>query len=304
MSDVPTRDAQFYAALDAMAQRVGAKAEDLLLVWSSESGLRTDLAGAARTFSTLMKYSAVPTYMDDDTWERLPTMSAAEQLPYVEAAIYAPAHKIVGRPFRTTFETYLANAAPGLLRSDGQYNPETVMYEGRNYPDNWPMDNAPAGQLAAKADGIVIRSPRGTYDYAKTLVDRRILKGYVSLGDLRNFGKRLLQGSEIFTTALGYLRNVRDNQRAGLAPNVDPPMSGFLTWKPSDAVGAAPAPSYTPDFDAFPVGAPIDTRVASPTKARRDMPASGNVASRGLELWPVAIGGGIAAIAAWWVSRK
>lgn len=226
------RDPLFYVDLDAMANRVGAKAEDLLLVWTSESDLRADLrwpppnGDASQTFSTLMKNVMVPGVIDEKTWARLPAMSHREQLPYVEKAVYAPAHRAIGgRSFRDTFETYLANAAPGVLRADGIYSPASVMYAGSNYPDNWPMDNAPAGVNAAIKDGVKITSPRATYEYAKTLVDRGVLKGYVSLGDLQTFGKRVLGSAgttgSTFKNALLYLQNVRDNVARGYAPSIE-----------------------------------------------------------------------------------
>ena len=300
------RDALFYVDLDAMAQRVGAKSEDLLLVWTSETGLDPTQHGYARTISTILKPIAL-TVMDEGTWNQLPTMTARQQLPYIERLVYAPAHKAIGRSFRTTFEVYLANAAPALLRSDGNYNPQSVMYEGANYPDNWPMDNMPAGANAAQADGVKLTSPRGTYEYAKTLIDRGVLKGYVSLGDLANFGKRLLHGGPVFDQAVSYLHNVRANVAAGLAPSVDAPMSENLQWKPAAfAGGAGPgsSSSYAPDFDAFPSGAPLDTRVATPQKARKDIPRSANVPSKGLSLPAVAVGGGIAVGLAWLLARK
>lgn len=299
------RDPQFYVDLDAMAQRVGAKAEDLLLVWTSESNLDPTLHGNARSISTMLQPLVISAF-GRDVWDRLPSMSATEQLPYIEKLVYAPAHKAIGRNFRTTFEVYLSNAAPALLRSDGNYNPQSVMYEGANYPDNWPMDNMPAGANAAKADGVALSSPRGTYEYAKTLIDRGVLKGYVSLGDLANFGKRLLHGGPTFDQAVSYLRNVRANVAAGDAPSVDPPLSGDMAWQPASFTGgAAPAMSgYAPDFDAFPAGAPLDTRVASPAKARKDVPRSANVPSRGVSLPALAVGGAIALGLGLWVSRR
>ncbi len=300
------KDPQFYVDLDAMAQRVGAKAEDLLLIWTSESDLTTTLSGFARTFSTLLHSSAVPGMMSEGTWQRLPTMSAREQLPYVEK-IYANAHRTLGREFRNTFETYLANAAPALLRPDGNYNPSTVMYEGSNYPDNWTMDNAPAGMMAALKDHVTINSPRDTYEYCKTLVQRGILKGYVSLGDLQRFGERVLNAAKggtvtagTFQTALSYLNATRASAAAGQAPTISSGdvQAGEAVEGLSAVQGTTPGGTYTPDFNAFPTGAPIDTRVSTPEKAKKDMPKSANVAHKGFSLGPIVVGGGIAALLA------
>lgn len=300
------RDPLFYVDLDAMAQRVGARSEDLLLVWASESDLRTDLSGNSRTFSTLMHYIAVPGIMDEATWQKLPTMSARQQLPYVEKAVYAPAHRGLGRSFRNTFEVYLANAAPGMLRGGGDYNAESVMYSGTNYPDNWPMDNVPAGSLAAQKDGVRITSPRETYEYAKDLVDRGVLKGYVSLGDLASFAKRLMGSANVtgstFQTALAYLANVRGNVAAKLAPSVDPVPEGFLTWQPASYT---PSSGYSPDFDAFSAGAPRDDRVASPTKAKTSMPKRAGGAAPKAISWPaLGIGAAVAVGIAYFLRKN
>lgn len=294
------QDPLFYRDLDAMAQRVGAKSEDLLLVWSSESDLRSDLAGNSRTFSTLMHYIAVPSVMSEEEWQKLPTMTARAQLPYVEKAIYAPAHRALGRSFRNTFETYLANAASGMLRPSGGYSQASVMYAGSNYPDNWPMDNAPAGVLAAQKAGVRITSPRATYEFAKDLVSSGALKGYVSLGDLEVFGKRLLGSASVagstFQSALTNLHAVRASLIAGEAPSIGGPMSDFLAWRPvsyqpGDASSAAGG--YVPDFDsAFPAGAPRDDRVATPQKARAKMPAhAGGSAPNSISWGTIALGG-------------
>jgi hypothetical protein len=306
------KDPLFYVDLDAMAQRVGAKAEDLLLVWTSESDLNTNLTGFARTFSTLLHSSAVPGMMSEATWQQLPTMTARQQLPYVEK-IYAGAHKTLGREYRNTFEVYLTNAAPALLRPDGNYNPSTVMYEGSNYPDNWPMDNRDTWLPVAYRDHVNVTSPRDSYDYAKTLVSRGILKGYVSLGDLQKFGERVLTAasggqatSGTFHTALAYLDAVRKTTALGMpASIVAPPGATEGAEGIEHAAGVSMAPGYQPNFDAFPPGAPIDTRVASPEKARKDLPAkAGGVPSRGFSIWPVAVGGGIAALIALALSRR
>ena len=299
------RDGAFYAALDPMAQRVGAKAEDLLLVWSSETNLQPNLAGNSRTISTLMHYTAVPALMDEATWQKLPAMSPLEQLPYIER-YYAPAHKILGRPFKNTFEVYLANAGRSLLRPGADYSPDTPMYVGAEYPDNWPMDNAPAGAKAAQAAGVRIASPRGTYDFARSLVADGTLKGYVSLGDLRNFAARILSSSSsssTFRTALGYLANVRASLAAGQAPSVDGPLSDANAWRPASYSGGGEG--YAPNLDAFPPGAPVDSRVATPAKARAMTPRSaGGGAPHAISVGGLAIGGGIAITIAILLARK
>lgn len=317
------KDPLFYVDLEAMAQRVGAKPEDLLLVWTSESDLRADLrwpppsGDASQTFSTLMKNVMVPNVVDRATWARIPQMSHREQLPIVERAVYAPAHRTLGRMFRDTFETYLVNAAPGMLRADGNYNPRSPMYVGENYPDNWTMDNAPAGLNAALKEGIRLGPrARDSYDFCKELVARGVLKGYVSLGDLQTFGKRILSsaalGGGTFSTAVSYLNNVRDHVSHGQAPSIEPfdassiqaPAAPQETphddyWLPdlTHAVVSGAPSAYKPDFDSsVSSGAPVDSRIATPEQAKKKMPSHAGGGSPGHIPWGVVALGGATAI--------
>jgi len=321
-------DPQFYVDLDAFGQRTGIKPEDALFVWASESGLDPTLSGNSRTFSTLMHYVAVPNVMSEEVWQRLPAMSHREQLPWVESGIYAPARRILGRAFNSAFEVYLANAAPGLLRRDGVYSDASPMYIGGNYPDNWTMDNYPAGVQAyskwyadAKARGQKT-SLRAAYSVASDLIDHGVLKGYVSLGDLKNFAKRLLgRGAPIAQDAIQKLNAVRASKAQGRPPTItsgafySPGELGAFVMtgrtsptgpaSPAAAIPTAPAPSrhlYVPDFDsAFRPNAPVDTRVATVAEAKAKTPSLASVESKnvlfgekGPGFWPmVAIGGGL-----------
>ncbi len=307
-------DPQFFVDLDAMAQRCGAKAEDLLLIWTSETNLQSDMrypppsesngwvAGdASYTFSSMMKNVMVPNAIDRATWARLPSMSHRQQLPIIERCVYAPAHRTLNRMFRDTFETYLVNAAPGMLRADGNYNPRSPMYVGGNYPDNWTMDNAPAGLRALLAAKIPMPRgwvPRDSYDFCKELVARGELKGYVSLGDLQTFGKRVLDGklgSGTFSTAVTSLHEVRSQASPSDLPSgtthVEEGIEGLSGHVA--AVGAGTLP-YKPDFDSsVSTGAPIDSRIATPEAARAKMPTRAGNSSPNHISWPV-IGLGIA----------
>lgn len=295
----------FYVDLDMMAQRVGARSEDLLLVWSSE-GFPTGAAGYYRTFSTMGKSLALPV-IGQAVWEKLPTMTAQQQLPYVEKVIYVPAHQILGRSFRNAFETYLANAAPACLRKDGAYNLLGAMYAGGNYPDNWTMDNTPVGVQHALADHVSLSSLRAAYPYAIKLVEAGLLKGYVSLGDLAAFASRVLQGSGIFSQAIEYLNNVRDNVAAGLDPSIAPVPSDRLNY-----VQASYQTAYTPDLTgAFSPAAPISTPVASnPAAARAIMPSTAPAAGpagppyKQLSAGAIATGFLATAVGAWYLVKK
>lgn len=297
MSVGAPRDPLFYVDLEAFGQRTGTRPEDALFIWASESGLDPSLSGNSRTFSTLMHYVAVPGLMSEDVWQRLPSMTHREQLPWIETGIYAPAHRVLGgRRFNSTFEVYLANAAPALLRTDGVYSDATPMYVGNNYPDNWTMDNYPAGVAAygtwaadARSRGQK-QSLRAAYSVAEDLISKGVLKGYVSLGDLKAFAKRMLGGGgRIANEAIALLNNVRANVAAGKSPSIDPPSGAIATHgdfftgrtspytPPTSTAIATPTgvTPYTPDFDsAFKPGAPPDTRVATPAAARNARPSS------------------------------
>jgi hypothetical protein len=247
-------DPAFYADLIAFGQRVGVRPEDALFVWASETGLRTDLSGATRTFASLSKPLAVPAVMPESVWERLPTLSAREQLPYVEAAVFSPARKLIGgRAFRNAFEVYLATLAPGLLRPDGRYAVETPLYVGKNYPDNWTMDNFPEGAPAyqswirdAAARSERDLSLRAAYPVALDLIARGVLKGFVSLGDLRNFAERVNPARD---AALGQALTALDAARGTPGASVQ----------------------YVLDLDAGFSGL-ADLRAPSPNEARSMMP--------------------------------
>lgn len=229
-------DPTFYADLIEFGARVGVRPEDALFVWASETGLRTDLSGSSRTFAALGKPLVVPAVMPETVWERLPLLSAREQLPYVEAAVFSPARKLIGgRTFHNAFEVYLASLAPGLLRLDGKYAAETPLYVGKNYPDNWTMDNFPDGIVAyqswvrdAAARGERDLSLRSAYSVARELVARGVLKGFVSLGDLKNFATRASPGRDAaFGQALMALDAVRGTPGASYVPNLDSGLSGL-----------------------------------------------------------------------------
>jgi len=275
------RDPQFYRDLDAFGQRTGVRPEDALYVWASESQFDPTLSGNSRTFSTLMKYVAVPRYMSEEVWEHLPRMTHREQLPYIEAAIFTPAKRIIGnRPFNSAFEVYLANAAQGLLRADGAYSDATPMYVGPNYPDNWTMDNFPAGVPAFQAWLAESRgrggptSLRAAYAVADDLIQRGVLKGYVSLGDLREFAKRMMTpaNKRIAEQAIANLNTVRQGGTI---------TSGYFVGRAEPVPLAQPSATYQPDFDTpFKRGAPIDTRVATPQQAHALAPSSFGVLSK------------------------
>lgn len=302
MSAGAPQDPQFYVDLIKFGQRTGVRPEDALYIWTSETGLDNAMSlPGSRTFSALMHYIAVPNVMSEAIWQRMPSLSHREQLPYVESAVFTPAHRMIGgRPFNSTFEVYLANAAPGLLRTDGRYSDATPMYIGSNYPDNWTMDNFPA------ASGKGGSSLRGNYDVALSLIDQGVLKGYVSLGDLRNFAKRLTSStssSDVFHQAVQKLNATRsaaphvagfsnEFEFAGFTSS-SPPMRLPLPSSSSSNDPGSPTPQalrgYTPDFDSsFTANAPPDTRIATVAAARAATPksASSSGSSNGASFLP------------------
>lgn len=305
-------DPLFYVDLDAMAQRNGFRAEDALYIWNSESGLDSQLAAydssgslITATFSTLMRGTAVPV-IGEDTWAKLPTMTHRQQLPIIEQVVWVPAHRSIGgRTFRSTFEVYLANAASGLLRPDGIYDDKSPMYIGSNYPDNWtmertdPNDNTTTAAVDAYTAWVRAQpkgartSLRAAYPIAQDLVGRGLIKGYVSLGDLRYFAKRLAGGSTIFNTAVAYLNAVRASVAAGQAPSVQGPLTGGLAWQPASLT----TPTYTPDFDSqfAPPGTHVDTRVATPSAAHAAVPKSATPAPAKASQTSLALKAGVAA---------
>lgn len=258
MTGAPT-DSQFYTDLATYAQGWNMKPEDALWIWSSETGLDPSGSGSARTISTLMHDGVVPSLMTQAEWDSLPSLTARQQLPFIDR-YYSLIHSkyLLNRPFKDTFEVYLANAAPGLLRVDGRYNPLSVMYGSPQTPGNavwlanWPMDNYPSGIAAAAG------MPQ-TADTAKLLLSTGKLKGYITLGDLRSFGMRQAN-SAIANDAINKLHDALLNAKNSDAQ----PLTGNFAWVPTSYQPAGSPGGYTPDFSKSfsDPSAPVDTRVA------------------------------------------
>jgi hypothetical protein len=249
---VPT-DPAFYAALIPMAQRLGTKPEDLLWVWASETGFDPTLAGDSRTISTLMHGVVAGGLLTQSEWDSLPTLTATQQLPFIERFYKLLTSKYIGRGFQDTFEAYLANAAPGLLRHDGQYNPATTMYGDPDAPAhtiawdaNWPMDSYPAASKAAAARGI--SGAAFNKAFGQQLVSEGLLRGWITLGDLKNF--MLRPGVSSF--ANDAVRQLRATQAGTSAYQ--------QTASSSNDDGSDSSPTFDKSFGN--PNAVIDTRVA------------------------------------------
>lgn len=246
-------DPAFYSAVVPMAQRLDSKPEDLLWVWASETGFKSTDTGEARTISTLMHSGVVPSLLTQAEWDSLPTLGAAGQLPYIER-FYKVLHDryLGGRGFQDTFEAYLANAGPGLLRRDGQYNPNTTLYGNPDAPMsgswsfNWPMDNYPVARQEAASRGVAM-----TVEFGRQLVSEGLLKGWITLGDLKNFMLR----SDVTPIANDAIKRLHDAQAQA-------EMQAILT--PVSYTTSAPSAPFVPSFGksfANPA-APVDTRLA------------------------------------------
>ena len=271
-------DLGFYSDLIAVGARTGTKPEDALFAWSDASNLRTDLAGPARTFAALPEGLMVPSFASAKTWAEFPEMTAREQLPYVQAASLGPARKLAGGRDLDAFETYLATLAPALLRPDGRYCASTPLYAGSSYPENWTLDNFPAGLLAYRkwateaASHGQDTSIRAAYSACcPDLIARSILKGYVSLGDLRSFAKRVAPGRDVvYSDALKNLDAVR-------------------------AALGLPLGAAALDFDRSLIpGAKPDARVPSPEDARGMAPTAFSSRTIALDArWALGLGLGL-----------
>lgn len=239
-------DPAFYQATVALGTALGSKPEDLLWVWASETGYDTTLSGESRTMSTLMHTGVVPSLLTEAEWQSLPSLSAAQQVPFIQRYYQKLKQSYLGgRAFQDTFEVYLGNAAPGLLRTDGKYNPKTVMYGDPNQPgsdvwaQNWPMDNYPVAVQQAQARGAAI-----SLDFGRQLLSEGLLKGWLTLGDLKAFMLRPSVG----VYANPAIQNLKSVQAGAGVANAS----------------YTPTANWTPNGDqsfADP-NAPIDTRVA------------------------------------------
>lgn len=249
-------DPQYYRDVAALGQRIGMKPEDFLYVGASETGLDPTLKGAARTTHTLMHNVVDSGLLTQAEWDSLPMLSAAQQLPFIER-LYQLLHSkyLSGRNFQDAFEAYLANAAPGLLRYDGRYNAQTVMYGNPNQPGNstwaanWAMDNYPVGPREAQSRNVSL-----SIDFAKQLVSEGKLKGWITLGDLKAFG---LRPNGIWPDAVARLHSALSTASVDNAvAQVEPAL-----YQPGQSsVAGGYAPDMSKSFSD--PSAPVDTRVA------------------------------------------
>ena len=248
---VPT-DSAFYQGVIAMAGRLGSKPEDLLWVWASETAFNPnpDPSGNSRTISTLMHAVVDQGLLTQAEWDSLPNLTPAQQLPYIERYYKLLRDRYIGRNFQDTFETYLANAAPGLLRRDGQYNAQTTMYGDPNAPAhtmawsyNWPMDNYPVASTAAAARGV--SGAAFNKAFGETLVSEGLLKGWITLGDLKSFMLR----AGVSSLANAAIAQLKLAQAGGVTT------AGY---------SSSAEETYTPSFGSSfgNPNAPVDTRVA------------------------------------------
>jgi len=262
-------DPAFYQATQSLAQALGSKPEDLLWVWASETGYDPTLSGESRTISTLMHTGVVPSLLTEAEWQSLPTLTPAQQIPFIQRYYQKLVSSYLGgRAFQDTFEAYLGNAAPGLLRVDGKYNPKTVMYGDPNQPgsdvwaQNWPMDNYPVASQQAQARGAAI-----SLDFGRQLLSEGLLKGWLTLGDLKAFMLRPSVG--VFANpAIQNLHSVQAG--AGVANASYNPSSS------SSTTGAAWTPNGDQSFSD--PNAPIDTRVAPAAPTPRPLFALSEIA--------------------------
>lgn len=254
-------DSTFYLRLADLFSGFG-KPEDFLWIWSSETGLDPTLSGNSRTISTLMHDGVVPSLLTQAEWDSLPQLSAADQLPFIQRYYQQIHDKYLFRKFQDTFEVYLANAAPGLIRPDGKYNAATVMYGSPQTPANavwaanWPMDNYPRALQEAQSRGVKL-----SIDFGKQLVSEGLLKGWISLGDLRAFGMRQANAAIANDAITKYHDNLLQAKNQG---NTTVPAT-YLATVPNSYVPAGAPGGYAPDFSksfSDPT-APVDTRVAA-----------------------------------------
>lgn len=275
-------DPNFYLAVIPMAQRLGTKPEDLLWVWASETGFDPTLSGGSRTISTLM-HGVVPELLTEAEWTSLPTLSPQQQLPYIER-FYKLLHDryLGGRGFQDTFEAYLANAAPSLLRRDGRYNQATTMYGDPNAPasgmwlTNWPMDNFPIARQQASA-----RSAKLDLPFGQQLVSEGLLKGWITLNDLKSFMVR----GDVVTIANDAVNRLHAAQAGTAVALEGTAQSGGIT--PAAYVNAGEPGGFAPDFSKSfgDPAAPIDVRVAPSAPQKRPLLGLAEMAFIGVGAW-------------------
>jgi hypothetical protein len=252
----------FFSALIPMAQRIGTKPEDLIVVFAGESGLNpaqgtppagSDNAGG-KGLSAITRDVASVAGLTDDQWKAFHLLSAEQQLPYIETYFAKILASFGLKGYRNALELYLANAAStvfGNYRTKG-VSPTDVLYSGAGWRGNLGMDNYP---ILANKYGNAIQAFRVannvSYGVAQEAIAQKALaagdlKGYVSYADFLNYAKASVTRSN-WRDGIARLRDIQQiaatDPRYGYTP---------VSYTPS---GTDP---YTPDFQLLnPDGTPV-----------------------------------------------
>jgi hypothetical protein len=207
MAALPWLSDRFFADVDAMARRCAMAAEDLLVVWTSESGLNPaahNPNGGAQGLNQMMPATLKGLGMKEEEIPRFLTLSAEAQLPWIERLLVSTIGYL-GQAPQSAAVYYAANFYPRSVKERG---------------------TSPAAVLVARdAEGA---QERGAYEANKALdLDR---DGRITIGDLaEHLDMRVVRGK----TWPGVLERLRA-VRGGV---VVPPSGTSSTSAPSISVG-------------------------------------------------------------------
>lgn len=295
MADIlPGLSDAFFSAIIPMAARIGTKPEDLIVVFAGESGINpaqgtpppgTDNAGG-KGLSAITRDVASAAGLSDAQWLTFHTLTAEQQLPFIETYFAKILTSFGLTGYRNALELYLANAAStvfGNYRTKG-VSPGDVLYSGAGWRGNLGMDNYPT--LATKYGNTIQAYKQAnnvSYGAAQLAVAQQAvaagdLKGYVSYADFLNYAKASVSRSN-WRDGIARLRAVQQIATTDPRYTYKP-----VSYNPDDPSGAGGGTDpYTPDFEFLsPDGAPIT--VPAPAQLSTPSLVSGPAWLKGLAL--------------------
>lgn len=284
-------DRQFYLDLKAASEAFEFDPKSALIVIASESNFRTGYHGDNPAVPTSGPYAGhdtrprgligftypfagsdpVKSIYSLEEWDAMPSMTAREQMEFVSRFLQRVKVMTAGKPLRSIYDLYLAAAAPSLITWSGKYDMRSPLYQGSSWETNLGLDAGPPfkpngvpigdtflsyaykngelGKVQTKADKIA---------YAKNLVEKGVIKGFVSMGDLLRHVDRM---NDSGWKVAWQLANYRYKQATAL-PLATPVPINFV---------------YSPQLDDFPA-VELESSVAyDPNESLPDTPIVKNL---------------------------
>jgi len=266
-------DPQFYLDLKAASERFGFDPKSALIVIASESNFKTGFHGDKPAISASGPYAGhdtrprgligftypfagsdpVKSVYSLEEWDAMPSMTQTQQLEIVSRFFDRVKVMTAGKPLRSIYDLYLAAAAPSLITWSGKYDMKSPLYQGDNWASNLGLDAGPPfkpngvpvgdtflSYAYKRGDLPKLKTQADKLAYAKDLVQKGIIKGFVSMGDLlRHVDRMNDSGWKVAWQLANYrYKNAVANALGTVIPAslVSPELDSFPDTEPDSSV--------------------------------------------------------------------